>query len=336
MYCHSAKLLVACLVTVFCSVSAYAKTGGITMTALVELANSDASTRFAFFRNNPSFGNVQRTVMSYEPDGLRQYALVLRPGGTPPDGGWPVVQFNHGFHPDPPKSGFVASGQSDRPGDYYRALVQAYAKRGFVVVAPDYRGHNVSEGGAFTSRVLADAWYTRDAITAFLAIESLDDVNLQRVYMTGHSMGGLVTQRALIALGNRVQAASIWSTAGGQYLPAMLLRELMVADGTDDNAQYKAGFSDLRNELAQEGEDVCLEQVTPAQSLDNLEVPLSIQHSAGDITTFVTGSLSVAAALYQSNKTYQLKVYPSQEHLFAGEDFEAAVERDVAWFNRFQ
>ena len=332
----SGKLVIACLVIMICSVQASAKTGGITMAALVDLAKSDTAARFDFVRNNPSSGNVQRTVMSYQSDGLRQYALVLRPGGRAPAGGWPVVQFNHGFHPDPPKSGFVASGQSDRPGDYYRALVQAYAKRGFVVVAPDYRGHNVSEGGAFTRRVLADAWYTRDAITAFLAIESLDDVNLQRVYMTGHSMGGVVTQRALIALGNRVQAASIWSTAGGQYLPAMLLRELMVADGADDISRYKSGFSDLRSELAQEGDDVRLEQVTPAQFLRGLEVPLSIQHSAGDRTTFVTGSLSVAAALYQSNKTYQLKVYPAQEHLFAGEDFEAAVERDVAWFNRFQ
>src|SRR3990172_4173342 len=35
--------------------------------------------------------------ISFESDGLKQYALMNLPKGTPPEGGWPVVVVNHGY-----------------------------------------------------------------------------------------------------------------------------------------------------------------------------------------------------------------------------------------------
>ena len=82
------------------------------------------------------------------------WTLVLRPSGDVPSGGWPLVMYNHGFHPNPPFYGKRTNdGVDDRPGDYYRGLPQAYARAGYTVVVPDYRGHNVSEGAAVCPRL---------------------------------------------------------------------------------------------------------------------------------------------------------------------------------------
>jgi dienelactone hydrolase len=272
--------------------------------------------------------------MRFEVDGLAQYALVLWPSGEQPRNGWPVVQFNHGYHPDPPRNGFNAAGQSDRPGDYYRQTAQAFARSGYAVVVPDYRGHNVSAGADYTSRALADAWYSRDAIACFLALESLAGLDLQRAYMLGHSMGGGITLRALLALEDRVRAASIWSTSGGNGLAFMLDKEIQANALVDSASVAKPALDQLRQELESLGGAGQLQDVYPLAWLAQLNVPLSIQHASGDLSTPVQNSLEIAARLYIANKDYQLKLYPGEDHLFNGADFDAAVQRDLAWFQQ--
>ena len=38
--------------------------------------------------------NYKRYIASYLSDGLKIYALLTVPNGTPPDGGWPAIIFN--------------------------------------------------------------------------------------------------------------------------------------------------------------------------------------------------------------------------------------------------
>ncbi|MEE4216626.1 MAG: prolyl oligopeptidase family serine peptidase, partial [Xanthomonadales bacterium] len=154
---------------------------------------------------------MNREVVSFAADGLKQYALIVKPAGQAPENGWPVLLMNHGFHPDPPNNGRTEDGGTDRPGDYYRGLPLAYAKQGFLVVWPDFRGHNISEGYSYTQKQDPPAWYARDAVAAFRALPSLPDANLSQVFWWGHSMGGNVTLRVLQAIGGQVQGASIWS-----------------------------------------------------------------------------------------------------------------------------
>ena len=156
---------------------------------------------------------IARSVVSFRADGLKQYALVLKPTGTMPENGWPVLIMNHGYHPNPPDNGRVADGSTDRPGDYYRGVPLAFAKEGFLVVVPDFRGHNISEGIDYTKRTNAHRWYTRDVIAAFRALGSLPEADPSQVFMWGHSMGGNMTVRALLALGSEIRGAAIWSTA---------------------------------------------------------------------------------------------------------------------------
>ena len=128
---------------------------------------------FALAYERTPIDGMPRKVVSFSADGLEQFALVVEPAGEPPAKGWPVVIMNHGHHPDPQQNGRRADGTTDRPGDYYRGLPAAYAAAGFLVVWPDYRGHNISQGAEFTSRPDASLWYARDVIAAFAALGSL-------------------------------------------------------------------------------------------------------------------------------------------------------------------
>lgn len=308
-----------------------AEEGGLLPAALSSMA-LDANYEFHLVRNNPTTEGIRREVLGFEVDGLSQYALLLRPVGTAPEGGWPIVQFNHGFHPNPPLNGFNAAGESDRPGDYYRETVQAFARAGFAVIAPDYRGHNASEGEEFTRRVLADAWYSRDAIACFLALSSLADLNLDRAYMLGHSMGGSITLRAMQALGDRVRAGSVWSTAGSDKLAQLMAIMLKAANGEDNSDSAKVLLKSLASELDDLAPGTTADQLSAISQAASIRAPLSIQHSLADQTTPVTSSLELAGRLYLADGVYQLKVVPGEDHLFTGETFSAAVARDVQWF----
>jgi dipeptidyl aminopeptidase/acylaminoacyl peptidase len=166
---------------------------------------------------------VNARVVNFTADGLKQYALVLEPAGERPDSGWPVMLVNHGHHPEPPNYGRIKDGSTDRPGDYYRDVPLAFARRGFLVVAPDFRGHNISEGAEFTGGRLESHWYARDTIAVYSALASLPGADLSRVFIWGHSMGGDVTLRVALALGPAISGASIWSTAA--TASAMLYRD---------------------------------------------------------------------------------------------------------------
>ncbi len=250
-------------------------------------AAAEAAPPFEVIRENPSVNGERRQVLLFESDGLVQYALLLWPVGEAPAGGWPLLLFIHGYHPNPPDYGRNASGEDDRPGDYYRVVAQAFVDRGMAVLVPDLRGHNVSEGHAFTRRDDAPAYYARDAVAAFRALDGVGGVDPSRRYLLGHSMGGLVTLAALMQLGNEVAAASIWSSMS---------------------------LTDYVRPLANTG------------------VPLLVQHARGDKTTSVTGSEVIVRELQGLGATVKFELYDSADHLFTGDQFRAAVARDLAWF----
>lgn len=241
-----------------------------TVIAADENGASPLQAQFQLAYENPSVNGERRQVMRFEVDGLEQYALVLWPAGSAPEGGWPVLLFNHGYHPDPPLYGRNGQGNNDRPGDYYRAIPQAFVDRGMVVVTPDFRGHNASEGAHFTQREDAPLYYARDAVAAFHALTLLPGLDRSRRFMLGHSMGGLVTLAALDRVGADVAAASIWSSMAvpeGLDFPHIGGVPLMVQHAVDDATTAVTGAKDIANQLRQQNGVVELQLY---QSADHL------------------------------------------------------------------
>lgn len=254
-----------------------------------------------------------REVVKFSANNLEQYALVLKPAGDPPKSGWPVLMFNHGYHPAPADYGIFPDGKESRPGAYYWRIPQAFVQQGYMVVAPDYRGHNKSQGKEYTQSEFASHWYSLDVIACYFAMMELPSINAEQVYMLGHSMGGGVTQRALLVLGNRIKAASIWSISGDG-----LWRQQFNLPFEKDHVINTAIPTDT----------------SALQQIQRLQTPLAIHHAVDDKTASIQWALGLVDNLAKTDKQYQFFTYPSDEHLFTKGHFKQAINRDINLFTR--
>ncbi len=93
----------------------------------------------------------------------------------------------------------------------------ALARAGYVVLHTDYRGHASGDPVDQDSRETR-LGYTRDAVNAVDALKKLAYVDDERLAMLGRSMGGGVTQNALVAYPGLVDAAVIYASVSSRFL----------------------------------------------------------------------------------------------------------------------
>lgn len=159
---------------------------------------------------------LERHLLKFTNNDLKQSALLVI--GSPNKlASHTLIVMAHGFHPNPPQYGKVAGGESFRPGDYYRDWVNAYAKSGFNVLVPDYRGHNDSEGVTFTHQYgkvdFPEGYYASDFISAVDALQKCIPTKIKNIVIVGHSMGSPIGFYAASQIGDKVKLVSLWSTA---------------------------------------------------------------------------------------------------------------------------
>lgn len=133
--------------------------------------------------------NYNQQIVSYRSEGLKIFALLTALRGSPPAAGWPVVVFNHGYIPP----------AHYRTTERYVAYVDAFARSGYFVLKPDYRAHGSSEGQTRSGYGTPD--YVVDVLIALSAVRRWPEADASRVGMWGHSMGGYITLRAMVASG---------------------------------------------------------------------------------------------------------------------------------------
>ncbi len=215
--------------------------------------------------DGPSFSAY---LVSYESAGLKVHAMVAVPNTDMPDGGFPVIVANHGYVPDPRRYGITAEGKDSRPGDYYRSVPELFASRGFLVVLPDYRGHNRSEGFEQIKEQNREsvARYADDVTTLMQLLAEIEHADPDNVFMWSHSMGGAVSLRAQLET-SLVKAASYWSTMPLSDLAdrfADLDAPVMIQHGIGDESTAVENSREFRSGLETAGiEHVFHEYDTP-------------------------------------------------------------------------
>ncbi len=271
-------------------------------------------------------------LYSYKSAGLKVHAMVAVPHAPQPENGFPVLVANHGHHPDPPEYGITAEGKDWRPGDYYRRIPELFVAQGFMVVMPDFRGHNNSEGSEFTEGMLESSYYTEDVLNLLAGLESLDGFDSKNIFMWRHSMGGEVTLRSLLAT-DRVRGASMWSSVGGDIWDQSYYYS-RYADPTafDSSETAKSVIERLRGRIATLGAAFDYKGSEPLLHLDYMGTPLIIQHAVGDRGAAYKWSERLAKELYMRGKKYEFFSYPGSDHLFEGEMMQQAADRDVKFF----
>lgn len=181
--------------------------------SIEELGSEKFDTRLEFVRGLDGGPSFAAYLVAYDYAGLRLHAMVAVPAGDAPSSGYPVVIANHGYVPDPRRYGITAEDIDARPGDYYRSIPELFTSRGFLVVMPDYRGHNSSEGfdQIDPQTDVSFRLYGEDVVAMMSGLGDLEDADLDKVFMWSHSMGGIASMRALLAT-DIVRASTFWST----------------------------------------------------------------------------------------------------------------------------
>jgi pimeloyl-ACP methyl ester carboxylesterase len=125
--------------------------------------------------------------------------------------------------------------------DDFSAYFQRLADAGWHVVAPDLRGHGSS------GKPTDEADYSLDIFAADL-IELVDHVGFDHFVVLGHSMGGMITQKLVLASPDRIDGVILMDTssAGLQLDPDLVAMGVEVArtEGIDVVADIMRDLGD--------------------------------------------------------------------------------------------
>ena len=142
-------------------------------------------------------------------------------------------------------------------------------------------------------------------------------------------MGGAVTLRALLALGDEVKGASIWSSSSAP----LWQKVTNYADRRAEAAAERQALEDsVRADIAALPFDFDPAEADASAFLAELEVPLSIHHAENDPVTPIAWSRQMHAELLARGKDVSFHAYPASGHLFESDELRTAIDRDLRFF----
>ncbi|OLV20256.1 alpha/beta hydrolase family protein [Deinococcus marmoris] len=260
--------------------------------------------KLSVVRNLNPGGNYSRQVISYQSDGLRIFALLTVPRGTPPQGGWPAIVFNHGYIPP----------DEYRTTERYVAYQDAFARAGYVTLKSDYRGHGDSEGTARGG--YNDPGYTVDVLNAAASLKADPRVNRARMGVWGHSMGGQLSLRAML-VDPDLKAASLWAGVMASY-------DILATDWNPPSGEQKPTLDTLNRRY--------LRALSPNAYLQELDGrPLQLHQGTADKDVPYSFQKDFADDLRAARQQFTAYKYPGDNHNLSG-NLRLALDRSVAFF----
>ncbi len=267
--------------------------------------------------------NYQRYIVSYKSDGLKIYALLTVPNGTPPPGGFPVIIFNHGFIPP----------AEYRTTERYIAYTDAFSRNGYILLRSDYRGHGSSEGVAAGGYGSND--YTIDILNAVASIKKYPNVNVNKIGMWGHSMGGFVTLRNMV-VNKDVKVSVIWAGVIASYPDLFSKWRRTIATPTPNPANpLRSWRLTLVEEYGTPEENPTFWNSISANSyLKDISGPIQLHHGTADTSVPLEFSEIFEKQMKDAGKTVELYTYPGDDHNIAA-NFNIAMQRSVEFFDTY-
>ena len=267
--------------------------------------------------------NYKQYIASYTSDGLKIYGLLTVPLDEKPSEGFPAIIFNHGYIPP----------TMYRTTERYVAYVDAFAKNGYVVFKPDYRGNGSSEGkpeGAYYSPA-----YVIDDLNAIASVRKLSYVNANKIGIWGHSMGGNITMRNIVVRPNDAKAVVIWGGVVGSYTELLNWHD----------PSYKPPPEELRLRNLHRAEIIqkygtpktnpaFWQSIDPSYYIKEITVPVQLHVGEADEEVPPSFSKNLDNKLQKAGKTVEFYSYPGSDHNIS-EGFNLAMQRSLAFFDKY-
>lgn len=273
-----------------------------------------------------SGSNFKQYISSYRSEGLKIYGLLTVPESNKPKEGFPAIIFNHGYIPP----------EEYRTTERYVAYVDGFARNGYVVFKPDYRGHGNSEGkpeGTYYSPA-----YTIDVLNALASIKNYTGVNPNKIGMWGHSMGGNIMMRTMV-ISHEIKAGVIWSGVVGSY-EDLFFRWRRNTPFQPSDKEIQNHITSIRQQfVAKYGEpnenSDFWKSIDPYSFLKDVNTPIQLHQGLADDTVPVLFPEHLKQELEKNKKTVEYYTYEGADHNLSSPSFELAMQRSIAFFDRY-
>jgi dipeptidyl aminopeptidase/acylaminoacyl peptidase len=235
---------------------------------------------------------------------LRIPAYVFRPLGPQLPGSRPALVWIHG-------------GVHGDWNTVYLPMVREAVERGYVVIAPEYRG-SIGYGAEFHDAIDYGGYEIDDVLTAVdYLTENVPEVDPERIAVLGWSHGGFISSHTVFRDKHPFKAAVA-------VVPVSNLIFRLAYKGPE----YQALFSTQKRirGLPHERQQIYVER-SPIYHVDKLEVPMLVHVATNDEDVdFVEAEMFVNTLLAKKPDLVETKIY---ENPPGGHSFSLLVDRDL-------
>jgi fermentation-respiration switch protein FrsA (DUF1100 family) len=264
-------------------------------------------------------GNYGRYYVSYLSEELKIYALMTIPNGEPPEDGWPVIIFNHGYIPP----------DVYRTTERYVEYVDELARNGYIVFRSDYRGHDLSEGVARGAYGYPD--YTIDVLNAVASMKTYPDADPERIGMWGHSMGGYLTLRCMV-ISTDIKVGVIWAGVVASYPDLVYNWPGQTYETPEQANSWRTTLAAIYGTPSQN--PVFWDTISANSYLTKLSGPIQLHHGTGDVEVPVEFSTKLYQRLVHIDIPTELYLYENDNHNLSN-SFDQAMGRTIEYFDAY-
>jgi len=248
--------------------------------------------------------------IAYTAGGRLLTGIMNVPVGPAPTGGFPVLILNHGLIK--PEIYFSGRG-SKREADFF-------ASHGYVTIHPDYRGYS-STSPEFPEHHDFYVGYTQDVLGLIDALKRAHPafIDLGRMGMWGHSMGGGIASRVAVL---------------SPDIRAFVLFAPISADAEDNFYELTSEEISWLHVTYGPAGSPAYEKISPLSYFSDIGAPVQIHHGTGDDAVPIGFSEKMFSSLRSFGKKAEYFTYPGEKHEFINA-WPLAASRSLQFFDKY-
>lgn len=243
-------------------------------------------------------------------DGTIISAYLWMPFNLKRDGSAPAILLPHG-------------GPTGQQIDQFDRRATAFATRGYLVLAPNFRG-STGYGRAFreANRMDLGGADLDDVVAGAGFLIETGYVDARRIGIIGGSYGGYMTYMAL------AKTPDVWAAGVAEF--GIVNWRTMWEHGAPQNRRYQEGLLGDPTENPE-----VYDRSSPLTYLHRVRAPLLVLHGENDPRVPVLEARQVVEFLRARNRVVDLRIYADEGHGFAKlENQIDALRRSVDWFEK--